>query len=200
VVVWTIPGTYISSYKHVSNFQWVWRYSCLNFTHKTPYKRYEGKTKDLLIAFIGYVNDLNKLQQFKVSIKKSWLIYQPINALNEIKFMTLIVYIFRHRSAFFWACYRWDEFKPVGRDSSVVIATGCGLDGPGIGGKKKISGAGEIFRTRPDRSWGPPSLPHNGNRVFRGGKAAGTWRWPPTPSSTEVKETSTFSQDLHGLF
>jgi len=45
----------ISSYKHVSNFQWVWRYSCLNVTHKKPYKRYEGKTNDLLIAFIGYV-------------------------------------------------------------------------------------------------------------------------------------------------
>jgi len=23
----------ISSYKHVSNFQWVWRYSCLKFVH-----------------------------------------------------------------------------------------------------------------------------------------------------------------------
>jgi hypothetical protein len=32
---------------------------------------YEEKTNDLLIAFIGYVNDLNKLQQFEVSIKKS---------------------------------------------------------------------------------------------------------------------------------
>ena len=39
--------------------------------HKRPYKRYEGKTNDLLIAFIGYVNDLNKLQQFKVSVQKS---------------------------------------------------------------------------------------------------------------------------------
>ena len=38
------PSEYISSYKHVSNFQWVWRYSCLNVTHKKPYKRYEGKT------------------------------------------------------------------------------------------------------------------------------------------------------------
>jgi hypothetical protein len=38
--------------------------------HKKRYKRYEGKTNDLLIAFIGYVNDLNKLQQFKVSVKK----------------------------------------------------------------------------------------------------------------------------------
>jgi len=53
----------------------VWRYSCLNVTHKKPYKRYEGKTNDLLIAFIGYVNDLNKLQQFKVSVvllRSSW--------------------------------------------------------------------------------------------------------------------------------
>jgi hypothetical protein len=35
---------------------------------KKPYKRYEGKTNELLIAFIGYVKDLNKLQQFKVSV------------------------------------------------------------------------------------------------------------------------------------
>jgi len=61
----------ISSYKHVSRFQWVWRYNCLNVTHKKPYKRYEGKTNDVLIAFIGYVNGLNKLQQFKVSVQKS---------------------------------------------------------------------------------------------------------------------------------
>jgi hypothetical protein len=42
----------------------------LNVTHKKPYKRYEEKTNDLLIAFIGYVNDLNKLQQFKVSVNE----------------------------------------------------------------------------------------------------------------------------------
>ena len=28
----------------------------------------------------------------------------------------------------------------------------------------------EIFRTRPDRPWGPPSLLYNGYRVFPGGK------------------------------
>jgi len=61
----------ISSYKPLSSFQLVWRYSCLNVTHKKSYKRYEGKTNDLLIAFIGYVNDLSKLQQFKVSVQKS---------------------------------------------------------------------------------------------------------------------------------
>jgi hypothetical protein len=39
----------------------------------------------------------------------------------------------------------------------------------------KKSGGGEIFRTCPDRPWGPPSLLYNGYRVFPGGKAAGAW-------------------------
>jgi len=47
---------------------------------------------------------------------------------------------------------------------------------------------GEIFRTRPDRPWGPPSLLYNGYRVFLGGKTVGALRWTPTPSSAEVKE------------
>jgi hypothetical protein len=34
-------------------------------------------------------------------------------------------------------------------------------------------GGGEIFRTSPDRPWGPPSLLYNGYRVFPGGK-----EWP----------------------
>jgi hypothetical protein len=34
-------------------------------------QKYERKADDLLIAFIGYVNDLNMLQQFKVSVQKS---------------------------------------------------------------------------------------------------------------------------------
>jgi hypothetical protein len=59
----------------------------------------------------------------------------------------------------------------VGRDSVVGIAMHYGLDGPGI-----ESRWGEIFRTCPDRPWGPPSLPCNGYRVFPGGKAAGPWR------------------------
>jgi len=39
---------------------------------------------------------------------------------------------------------------------------------------------GDIFLTRPDWTWGRPSLLYNGYRVFRGGKAA--------PSSAEGKE------------
>jgi len=40
-------------------------------------------------------------------------------------------------------------------------------------------GWGEIFRTLPDRPWGPPSLPYNGYRVMvkgEGSKADEEWR------------------------
>ena len=45
--------------------------------------------------------------------------------------------------------------------SSVGIATGYGLDGPGIESRR-----GEIFRISSDRPRGPPSLLYNGYRVF----------------------------------
>jgi hypothetical protein len=61
------------------------------------------------------------------------------------------------------------------------LATGWTVRGPNPGG-------GEIFHTRPDRPWGPHSLLYNGYRVFTGGKAAGAWRYHPSPSSAEVKE------------
>jgi hypothetical protein len=38
--------------------------------HIKTLQKYEGKTNDLLIAFIGYVKNLKKLQQFKVSVQK----------------------------------------------------------------------------------------------------------------------------------
>jgi len=39
----------------------------------------------------------------------------------------------------------------------------------------------EIFRTRRDRPWGPPSFLYSKYWVFAGGKAARAWRWPFTP-------------------
>jgi 8-oxo-dGTP pyrophosphatase MutT (NUDIX family) len=71
-----------------------------------------------------------------------------------------------------------------GSGSSVGIATGDGLDGPGI-----ESRWGEIFRTWPDRPWGPPSLLYNGYWVFPGGKVRpGRGADHSPPSSAVVME------------
>jgi hypothetical protein len=75
-------------------------------------------------------------------------------------------------------------FKTVGRDSSVGITTAYRLDGPGIESRL----GGEIFRTSPDRPWGPPSILYDGYRVFPGGKVRpGRDTDPSPPSSAEVK-------------
>jgi hypothetical protein len=55
-----------------------------------------------------------------------------------------------------------------GPGSVVSIAISYSLDGLGI-----ESRWGDIFRTCPDRPWGPPSLLYNGYPVFPRGKA-----WP----------------------
>jgi hypothetical protein len=71
-----------------------------------------------------------------------------------------------------------------GPGSVVGIATGYGLDGPGI-----ESRWGEIFRTCPERPWSPPSFLYNGYRVFPGGKERpGRDADPSPPSSAVVKE------------
>jgi hypothetical protein len=50
-------------------------------------------------------------------------------------------------------------------------------------------GGGEIFRTRPDRPWGPPSLLYNGYQVsFPGVKRSGRGVDHPPSSSARVKE------------
>jgi hypothetical protein len=61
--------------------------------------------------------------------------------------------------------FKWNKVEWCGPGSSVSIATGYGLDGPGIESRC----GGEIFHTCPDRPCGPPSLLYNGYRVFPGG-------------------------------
>jgi hypothetical protein len=81
---------------------------------------------------------------------------------------------------------------------SVGIATGYGLDGPGI-------------KFRRGRDFGYPSRPTLESTqlrvqpvpsLFLVDKAAGVWVWPPIPSRAEVIErvnpTSTPPLDLHG--
>jgi len=62
------------------------------------------------------------------------------------------------------------------------LATGWKIRGSNPGG-------GEIFRTRPDRPWGPPSLLYNEYRVsFPGVKRPGRGVDRPPPFRVEVKE------------
>jgi len=71
-----------------------------------------------------------------------------------------------------------------GSGSSVGIATDYGLDGPGSN-----LGGGEIFRTRPDRPSGPPSLLYNGYRVFPEDKERpGRETHPSNPPSAMIKK------------
>jgi hypothetical protein len=72
----------------------------------------------------------------------------------------------------------------VARVRVVSIATRCGLDGPGS--NPRVS---EIVRILPDRSWGPPSLLYNWNRVsFPEVKRPGRGLNHPRPSRAEVRE------------
>ena len=71
-----------------------------------------------------------------------------------------------------------------GPGSVVGIASGYGLDGPGI-----ESRWGEIFRTCPDRPWGPHRLLYIGYRLIPGGKErSGRDADPSPPSSAVVKK------------
>ena len=80
------------------------------------------------------------------------------------------------------------------------MAIRYGLDGPGIGSRW-----GEIFRTRPDVPWDPPSLLYIEYRVsFPGVKRLGWFDHPPK-SSAEVKERvelylCPLLLGVHGLF
>jgi len=75
-------------------------------------------------------------------------------------------------------------FTCVVRDTSVGIQTRYWLDGPGIESRWR-----RIFPHQSRLSLGSIESPmYYGYRVFPGGKAAGVWRRPPTPSSAEVKE------------
>jgi len=81
--------------------------------------------------------------------------------------------------------------KKCGLDSSVGIAIGYGLDGPGIEFRWR---GGKISRTCPDRSWGPPSLLENEYRVFPGSKERQVRDADPSqPSSAVAKKESSYT-------
>ena len=70
-----------------------------------------------------------------------------------------------------------------GPGSSVGIATELRA---GRSGDRIPVRGGEIFHTCPDRPWGPPSLLHNGYRVFPGGKERSGRDADTSPPSSAV--------------
>ena len=70
------------------------------------------------------------------------------------------------------------------RGRSLGTATRYGLDDPGIEPRW-----GDIFPTRPDRPWGPPSPPYKGYRVsFLGVKPPGRGVGHPPPLAPKLKK------------
>jgi len=83
-----------------------------------------------------------------------------------------------------WYTYWRNYFTQLGRDSSVGVATRYELDVLGIEYEW-----GEIFLTRPDRPWGPPSILYKRYRVsLPGVRRPGRGVDHPLTSSAEVKE------------
>jgi hypothetical protein len=75
------------------------------------------------------------------------------------------------------------NINAYGPGGSVGITTDYGLDGPGSN-----AGGGEILRPIQTGPGAHPASYTMGTGSFPGSKAAGAWRWLPTPSSPEVKE------------
>jgi len=81
-----------------------------------------------------------------------------------------------------WGCFYLFLCHTSGPGSSVGIATGYGLDGPGI----EFRWGRDFQHLSPDRPWGLPSLLYNGQRVFLGGKKLPGRDADPSPSSSVV--------------
>ena len=92
-------------------------------------------------------------------------------------------------SAIFAGQFVVAALNTVGRVAQSVqrLATGWTVRGSNPGG-------GEIFRTSPNRLWGPPSLLYNGYWVFPGGKQLpGRDADPSPPSSAVVKKEQSYT-------
>jgi hypothetical protein len=82
----------------------------------------------------------------------------------------------------------WTVSGMKGRKRTITEQKWIKGENPGISRRKKNGGSG-IFRSRPDRPWGPPSLLYNGCRdSFPGVKRPGRGVDHPPSSSARVKE------------
>jgi hypothetical protein len=79
-----------------------------------------------------------------------------------------------------------------------VVDVGGGRVGGGWGGGG--AGRAEIFRTCPDRPWGPPSLLYNGYRVFPGGKERPGRDADPSPFAVCHERVELYLYSLYGPY
>ena len=144
----------------------------------SPFKAGFAKLRKATIGFVMSVSASVRLP-VRPSVGPHGTTWIPLD-----RFSLNVWIFFENISVKIWEEQRvlYMETKVAG--SSVGIAIGYGLEGPG-----SDSGRDEIFRTCPDRSWGPPSLLYNGYRVFPGGKERpGRDVHPSLPSSAVVKK------------
>ena len=92
--------------------------------------------------------------------------------IRQLLILTCLTTLFQMRRLYIWAGIA----KSIQR-----LAAGWTVRGSN-------ASADEVFRTCPDGRCNPPCFLHNGYQVFSGGKTAGAWRWPHTPSTADVKE------------
>jgi hypothetical protein len=83
------------------------------------------------------------------------------------------------------------------RDRAVCIATGCGLDGRGVGVRVPVGARLISSARRPDRFWGPPWVP---GALSPGVKRPGREADHSPPASAEVKNTWTYTSALPYVF
>jgi len=91
---------------------------------------------------------------------------------------------FHHNAPTTNGIYLWSHRISVGRVAQSVYRLAKGWTV-----RESIPGRGEVFRTCPDRPWGPASLLYNAYWVFPGGKERpGRDADPSLPSSAVVKK------------
>ena len=150
------------------------------WTHRKM-QRKSNKEYGTCFSFVYYTSIILRhvLAEQKGAIDQHFfLLKSPQICLGEADSLLRRQYLITYRQNIFLRVY----LLQCGPGSVVGIMTVYGLDGPGI-----ESRWGEIFRTSPDRPWGPPNPLYNWYRVFPGGKVLqGRDADPSPPSSAGV--------------
>ena len=147
-------------------------YSCSCFRYLNNLSGY--RRKELYVSFVARIPNSSVETEHAVMGKHGERNYFPCGGFRTHNDTARLLYL---RQAFSSVLT-----QSSGPGSVVGIATSYRLDGLGI----ESRWGGEIFRTSPDRPWGPPSLLYNRYRVFPGGKERPGRDADPSPPSSAV--------------